>query len=62
MTPKYALEDVDRLFRDLSNTNEKFGGKIIIVLVDLRQTLPVVKHGSRTQIIEYCIKNRMECI
>ena len=57
MTPKYTLEAIDRLFCDLCNTNEIFGGKIIILQVDFRQTLLVVKHVSRTQITENCITN-----
>ncbi|KAL7291672.1 hypothetical protein TKK_0014707 [Trichogramma kaykai] len=47
---------VDGLMKDINNNDKTFGGKIIIVSGDFRQTLPIVRHGSRTQVIENCIK------
>lgn len=61
MTSKHAFESVDRLFRDMYNRNETFGCKIMIVSVDFRQTLPVVRHGPKTQIVENCIKKSYLC-
>jgi hypothetical protein len=52
VTFKYALEAIDRLLKDLCNNNKIFGDKIIILSGDFRQTLPVILHGNRTQIIE----------
>ena len=57
MKSKHAFEAVDRLFRDLCKNNIIFGGKVIIVSGDFRQTLPVVEHGNRTKLIENCLKN-----
>jgi len=56
MTSKYAFESVNRLFQDTYDSDEIFGGKVIIVSGDFRQSLPIIKHGIRTQIIENCIK------
>jgi len=36
---------------------EPFGGKVLLIGGDFRQTLPVVKRGNRTTIAEACIKN-----
>ena len=57
MSSKRAFGAVDRLFKDLCRNNIIFGGKVIIVSGDFRETLPVVKHGNRIQIIENYVKN-----
>ena len=57
MTSKHAFEAVDKLFRDIYENNEIFDGKLILVSGDFRQTLPLVKHGNRTKILENCVKN-----
>ena len=49
---RYNLECVERSLRDLMNTKELFGGKVILLGGDPRQTLPVVKRGSRAQIVK----------
>ena len=51
MTNKYAFGTVDRLFIDLCRNSKPFGGKEIIVSGDFRQTLPILYHSSRAQII-----------
>src|SRR5699024_8458402 len=52
MVPKCALKAVDQLFRDLTGcTDVPFGGKCVIVGGDFGQTLPVVKNGSRVDVI-----------
>jgi hypothetical protein len=56
LASKFAFEAVDRLFKDLCNNEEPFGGKIVVISGDFRQTLPIVKCGNRTQIIENCVK------
>jgi hypothetical protein len=56
LASKFAFKAVDRLFKDLCNNEEPFGGKIVVVSGDFRQTLPIVKCGNRTQIIENCVK------
>ena len=49
---RYNLECVERSIRDLMNSKELFGGKVILLGGDPRQTLPVVKRGSRAQIVK----------
>jgi hypothetical protein len=51
------VDCVDRLLRFLSATNLPFGGKIVVFAGDFRQTAPVVKKGSREQIISTSVKN-----
>ena len=46
------VECIERSLRDLMNSTELFGGKIVCLGGDPRQTLPVVKRGSRAQIVK----------
>ena len=56
MTNKFVFDTVDRLFKDLCQNSKPFGGKVIIVSADFRQTLPIVYHGNRAQIVESFVK------
>jgi len=44
MTPRYALEIIDRTLRDIMNNNLSFGGKIIVLGGDFRQLLLLLKY------------------
>ncbi|XP_043462925.1 ATP-dependent DNA helicase pif1-like [Leptopilina heterotoma] len=57
MAPKYALQAMESMLRDITKCNKPFGGKVILLSGDFRQTLPIVPHGSRTHIVEVCVKN-----
>ncbi|XP_070494675.1 uncharacterized protein [Chironomus tepperi] len=57
MLPKTGLRCIDKLLREIMNCEKIFGGKVIVVGGDFRQTLPVVPRGTRTDIIECCIKS-----
>src|SRR6266542_1566298 len=58
MAHRYTFEAVDRTFKDLTdNSDEPFGGKIIVMGGDFRQILPVVIRGTRAHIINACIKS-----
>ncbi|XP_077201143.1 uncharacterized protein LOC143841157 [Paroedura picta] len=57
MAPRAALTAIDRLLQELMSSNKPFGGKLLILGGDFRQTLPVVKHGNRTTTIEATIKH-----
>ena len=56
MVHRYGFEAVARMFRDLRNNRESaFGGVTMLILGDLRQTLPVMPRGSRVQIVNSCL-------
>jgi ATP-dependent DNA helicase PIF1 len=57
MLPKHGLRCIDLLLKDLMKTNRPFGGKVIVIGGDFRQTLPVVPRGKEIDIIETCIKS-----
>lgn len=47
------LEELDRLLVDITGNGQRFGGKIVIITGDFRQTLPVTKRGE----FKICNKN-----
>jgi hypothetical protein len=51
---RYAFEAVHKYFCELMRTplNIPFGGKVMLLGGDFRQTLPVIPHGSTHQILE----------
>jgi hypothetical protein len=51
MQHKYAIEAVDRTLRDLLDKDVLFGGITVLFGGDFCQTLPVVAHGSREQVV-----------
>lgn len=51
MTHRYQFEAVDRSLKDLMGSDLPFGGKIIVFGGDFRQVLPVVRNGTRAQMI-----------
>jgi len=52
MQNRYAAEAVDRTCRDLLNTpNRPFGGITVVFGGDFQQILPVVRDGSRADIV-----------
>ena len=56
MTSEIAFQAVDTFLRDLMDNDEPFGKIIVIVARDFRQTLPIIGHGKRVQIIENTVK------
>ena len=56
MAPHNAIACINRLLQQIMRNNNPFGGKIIILGGDFRQTLPVVPHGSRSAITKASIK------
>ncbi|XP_074303273.1 uncharacterized protein LOC141637730 [Silene latifolia] len=57
MTHIYAFEAVDRSLRNVmrfsndGDTNQPFGGKVVVFGGDFRQVLPVISKGSRSEIV-----------
>ncbi|XP_053568401.1 uncharacterized protein LOC128657987 [Bombina bombina] len=56
MTPGIALKCVNNLLQEIMQNNKPFGGKVILLGGDFRQTLPVLPHCNRTAIVEATIK------
>ena len=57
MSNKYAFDTIDRLFKDLCRNSKPFGGKEIFVSEDFKQTLPILYHSGRAQIVESSLKS-----
>ena len=53
---RYNVEAVDRTLQDIMQSEELFGGKVICLAGDPRQTLPVVKRGGRAAIVNACLQ------
>ena len=52
MLHRYQLEALDRTLRDLTDKEEPFGGKSLIISGDFRQCLPVIPGPSRGTIVD----------
>ena len=48
---RHVVESVDRTLRDLLNQDKPFGGITTMFSGDFKQTLPVIQHGTRAQIV-----------
>lgn len=57
MLPKHGLRCIDLLLQEITGVKRPFGNKTLVIGGDFRQTLPVVPKGSKTEIIECCIKS-----
>ncbi|XP_012853214.1 PREDICTED: ATP-dependent DNA helicase PIF1-like [Erythranthe guttata] len=51
MAKRWAIENVDKLFKDIMGNDEHFGGKVVVFRGDFRQVLPVVSRGTIHQTI-----------
>lgn len=51
MQHRHAFEAVDRTLKDIRNSEELFGGLPSVLGGDFLQILPVVKHGSRSDVV-----------
>ena len=56
MQHKYAIEAVDRTLQDLLGNTSPFGGIIMLFGGDFRQTLSVIPHGNRQQVVSASIR------
>lgn len=55
MTHRHIFEAVDRTFRDITDVELPFGGKIMIFGGDFRQVLPVIYKGTKSELIQASI-------
>ena len=55
MIHKHAVECIDRSLRDLCSCELPFGGKVIAFGGDFLQILPVIRRGTRSDIVSACI-------
>jgi hypothetical protein len=56
--PGCFLVELDRLIRDFTGSHVPFGGKIVLLSGDFRQTLPVCKGSTRTEIVRQCLNQQ----
>jgi hypothetical protein len=49
------IEAVDRSFREIRGDNRPFGGVIVVMGGDFRQTLPIEQNAQRAQIVDMCV-------
>ncbi|GJW01131.1 ATP-dependent DNA helicase PIF1-like protein [Tanacetum coccineum] len=52
MAKRQVMEVVDQTMQDITGVKLPFGGKIFVLDGDFRQVLPVVRHGTRAQIVD----------
>ena len=50
-----VAECVDHSLRDICSSDIPFGGKILVFGGDFRQIPPIVKHGSRSEVVSSCL-------
>ena len=56
MSSRAIIDAVDRMLRDITGVDEPAGGKLLVFGGDLRQTLPVIRKGSRAEIVANTIR------
>ncbi|XP_021995720.1 uncharacterized protein LOC110892890 [Helianthus annuus] len=56
MAKRQAIEAVDRTLQDIIGVSLPFGGKIMVMGGDFRQVLPVIKRGTRAQIVDSSVR------
>ena len=55
MMNRELLDFLDRFLRSVTNTDMPMGDKLVILMHDFRQLLPVVQRGSRGDIVHSCV-------
>ena len=55
MLNNQLLQALDELLRDIMRTDTPFGGKVLVLCGDFRQTLPVIPGASRAGIVAKCL-------
>ena len=57
MGHKHVFESIDRTMQDIRKKSLPFGGLVVLLAGDWRQILPVVRHGSRPDIVDATLKS-----
>ena len=57
MAHKHAMEALDRTLKDLRNDSRYFGGAMILLSGNFRQTLPVIPRLTPVDEINACLKS-----
>ena len=57
MSHKAAFEALDTTLKDIRENSSIMGGVTFVMAGDLRQTLPVILHGTRADEIWACVKS-----
>ena len=57
MTNKLAFEALDRTLKDLTGKDQPMGDMCMLLCGDFRQILPVIQGGTRSNIVDSCLKN-----
>ena len=57
MAHKFIFEAMDRTFQELLQSSKPMGGITTVLSGDWRQILPVVRRGTRADIVDACLKN-----
>jgi len=55
LSHRFILEALDRTLQDIMSNNAFFGGKLLILIMDFRQILLVVRRGHRPDIVNSCL-------
>ncbi|XP_057778295.1 uncharacterized protein LOC130998777 [Salvia miltiorrhiza] len=55
MANRKAVEALNLLLQDLMENQLLFGGKTVVLGGDFRQTIPIVRRGSREEIVDACL-------
>jgi len=50
-----VFQAVDRMLMDIRDSPQPFGGLTVVFGGDFQQTLPIIRGGSREQIIRACL-------
>ncbi|XP_043224655.1 uncharacterized protein LOC122382858 [Amphibalanus amphitrite] len=56
MAHRHHIEGLDRTLRDLTGSDQLFGGKVVVLGGDFRQVLPVVRHANQAGIVDASLR------
>ncbi|GFU26444.1 ATP-dependent DNA helicase [Trichonephila clavipes] len=57
MAHKHSLEALNRILKDIKNSDKLFGGTLLVLSGDFRQTLPVIPRSTYADEINACLKS-----